>query len=224
MFGLYDAASKGRVGEIRRLVGDGADVDFPGVYGRTPLFAAVAGRHADAVRVLLELGANPNRAGRFGGATALMEAAAQGFAGAIPMLLDAGADVDAANSVDWTALCFAVSRNRVGCVRALLRGGARAVMLGRCQSKAAADLLLPFCGAAAVADAARSAAGGAELACRAWLDGSHETQERRREMEAVLLDAVPRDMPQEISSLCGEYLHAGRLAAVCPVQREHARS
>jgi len=59
--GLHAAAWAGDVGEIRRLVADGVDLEATDGNGRTPLHVAAFASHDEAVAVLIELGADPNR-------------------------------------------------------------------------------------------------------------------------------------------------------------------
>jgi uncharacterized protein len=61
-----------------------------------PLHAAVAGRHAEVVRLLLAAGAQPDSR-QHGGWTPLLAAAQHGDAEIVAALLDAGADPTAAN-------------------------------------------------------------------------------------------------------------------------------
>ncbi|NUT49552.1 MAG: ankyrin repeat domain-containing protein, partial [Saccharothrix sp.] len=87
---------------IDRLAASGADLDAD-VYRGTPLTWAAANGHTDAVRLLLRLGADPDRRGTFGGhthgrgVTALHLAAQHDHVEVIRALLDAGADLTAAD-------------------------------------------------------------------------------------------------------------------------------
>jgi uncharacterized protein len=58
--GLHEAAAKGDVAEINRLVKAGEKVNIQDSKSRTPLHVAVYLRKPDAARALLKLGANPN--------------------------------------------------------------------------------------------------------------------------------------------------------------------
>jgi len=55
---MHMAAAVGDVVNIRRMVAEGADVNVKGPQGVRPLHEAVANGHVDAVRVLVELGAD----------------------------------------------------------------------------------------------------------------------------------------------------------------------
>jgi hypothetical protein len=58
--GLHEAAAKGDVAEITRLVAAGEKVNIQDSKSRTPLHVAVFLKKYDAARALLKLGANPN--------------------------------------------------------------------------------------------------------------------------------------------------------------------
>jgi uncharacterized protein len=58
--GLHEAAAKGDVAEIERLVKGGEKINIQDSKSRTPLIVAAFMKHADAVSALLRLGANGN--------------------------------------------------------------------------------------------------------------------------------------------------------------------
>jgi ankyrin repeat protein len=58
--GLHEAAAKGDVAEIERLVKDGEKPNIQDSRSRTPLHVAIYLKRHDAARTLLRLGANPN--------------------------------------------------------------------------------------------------------------------------------------------------------------------
>lgn len=58
--GLHEAAAKGSVADIERLVRDGERIDLQDSRSRTPLHVAVYLKQPEAARTLLKLGANPN--------------------------------------------------------------------------------------------------------------------------------------------------------------------
>lgn len=117
--GLVQAAARGDVGEIDRLLDDGAAIDgeaptplpgaalaaglaqlFPGGPPQivlTPLLAAVANKQRPAAERLLERGADPNRAHpRYG--TAIHAATGAGDVEMLKLLIDRGGDVQARNA------------------------------------------------------------------------------------------------------------------------------
>jgi ankyrin repeat protein len=80
--------------------------------------------NASMIATLLKGGADA-KAATSTGATPLMMAAASGYADAVNVLLDHGADVDAKESaMEQTALMFAAASNRVDAMKALLQRGA----------------------------------------------------------------------------------------------------
>jgi ankyrin repeat protein len=58
--GLHEAAAKGDVAEIEKLVKDGERINIQDSKSRTPLLVAAYMKKADAVQALLKLGANAN--------------------------------------------------------------------------------------------------------------------------------------------------------------------
>ena len=58
--GLHEAAAKGDVAEIEKLISEGEQVNIQDSRSRTPLHVAVYLKRHDAARALLRLGANPN--------------------------------------------------------------------------------------------------------------------------------------------------------------------
>ena len=94
---LHKAAAAGDIKEVQRLVDvttGTALVDPLKGDGTTPLITAAMMGHADVVKLLLEEGAEPNKAG-MNGATALQIAASMGHLEVMAMLLENGAMADA---------------------------------------------------------------------------------------------------------------------------------
>ncbi len=58
------------------------------------------------------------------GSTALTQAAEQGHADCVRLLVESGADFDAADCCNRTALTLAAEKGRTDCVRLLVEGGA----------------------------------------------------------------------------------------------------
>lgn len=114
---------------MRALAAGGANVKVAGKDGSTPLILAVNGEQrpgtnsgglardeshvADAVKVMLDLGADVNAANR-GGNTALYLAAARGYPSVVQMLADKGANVNVKNNRGLTPLGAAQSTRRRG--------------------------------------------------------------------------------------------------------------
>ena len=88
------------------------------------LFRASREGHADEVRALVKMGANPNARAAFG-ETALMMAAQAGHIDIALALLEAGADFNAADSKGGVTPLFMASQNgHRGIVSLLLAAGA----------------------------------------------------------------------------------------------------
>ena len=79
---LMEVASKGRIGRIREMMSEGADVNDKDAAGQTPLMRAAANGHVSTCLSLIVMGANPNEKDQ-SGVTALMHAAEAGQADVI---------------------------------------------------------------------------------------------------------------------------------------------
>lgn len=108
--GAYDCDSDRATCEriIRALVAAGAVVDAVDDYGQTPLHDAASGDWGNptAVRVLLELGADPNASSQ-DGITPLMCAAEMGELECVELLCNAGADPTRTSLEGQTAMDLA---------------------------------------------------------------------------------------------------------------------
>jgi ankyrin repeat protein len=112
---LWLAASLGRADIMKALAAKGANPSID-KDGTTALMAAIGNnerRSAEAVKVLLEIGADVNAPDQEG-KTALFTAAARGYVSIIQMLADKGAKVDVRNRKGQTALRFAMNEPREG--------------------------------------------------------------------------------------------------------------
>ena len=129
----HDLVAQRSFSEIVRMlldVGACPDIQKAGFF--TPLHAAAQGRHADAVRILLDAGYACDCQESDGGATPLYAAAFSGCIEGVQMLLAAGADPNLSIDSDAMAthgggavpLHVAVDHNSVEMVQALLDAGA----------------------------------------------------------------------------------------------------
>lgn len=116
------AATAGSVPRMQLLHLAGANVNSRGA-GGTPLFLAAGEGRLNAVRYLLDEGADVNLRGEYGN-TALTEATYYGHMSVIKELLMRGADVNAL-SIDGTPLDIAVGRNNVAVIDLLKHYGAK---------------------------------------------------------------------------------------------------
>jgi ankyrin repeat protein len=95
---LWLAASQGDAAVVDALLGNGADANELLPLGRRPLMLAARSGSVAAVRALLDRGADPNAKESARGTTALMQAADQGHADVIAVLIEHGADVAATSA------------------------------------------------------------------------------------------------------------------------------
>ncbi len=120
--GLIEAAKKGDVGRIQRILATGIDVNAETEGGDIALHEAVAADQAAAVTALLAAGAAPNARDKIIGSLALPMAVARGRLDIARALIEAGANVNLHNRHDGeTALMNAKS---VEAVKLLLAHGA----------------------------------------------------------------------------------------------------
>ncbi len=124
--GIFAAADRGDLAEVRRLLGAG-EVGTTNRDGRTALYCAAAGSGPPAARLgvasfLLDRGADPNQANLAGDAP-LLWAADHGEVEMARLLLDRGANVNQANAQDQTPLLRATyGRNTEAALLLLERG------------------------------------------------------------------------------------------------------
>lgn len=100
---LHCAAANGSAGELRLLLGSGADPDAHGFEGGTPLHWAASFGGAWVLGLLLAGGADPSRKNKSGD-TALHCAPRSGDIAGLKLLLAAGADPNSVNIVGDTPL------------------------------------------------------------------------------------------------------------------------
>jgi outer membrane protein assembly factor BamB len=114
---LFIAARAGDVREVRRIVDAGAPVDAQDRYGSTALIMAAAEGRVEVVKLLLDLGADPNHREGFYGADALGMALFRDHSEVAMVLLTQGADDRAA------ALQFAIEQENQELARAAVESG-----------------------------------------------------------------------------------------------------
>ena len=120
---LHDAARAGDVAQLQQYVDKKVNLDAVDNYGYTPLKCAVESYHLDAVKVLLQGGANPNTKDA-SGATPLMQATMMGQKEIVEALLAAKADVAAKDKSGRPALHAAVQMGQIEIVELLIKAGA----------------------------------------------------------------------------------------------------
>ena len=123
---FISAAFDGRVRVMRGLELFGVDVKAPACKYKgclLPLVAAAWGGEREAVRFLIERGADVNDGGRLD-KTPLMMASYFGETEVVKLLLTHGADVNQVNSDGETALDFAKQKGQSSVIRLLRQAGA----------------------------------------------------------------------------------------------------
>ena len=114
---LIEAARTGSLETITLLLDSGADVNLPGPTGddwdATPLQHAILARQPGAVRLLLERGADPNRAGGPKAPAPLLLAAGDTDPTFVNLLLAHGADPTVEDEHGVTPLARAVSAGSI---------------------------------------------------------------------------------------------------------------
>lgn len=125
---LYEAATVGDAGRLRTLTADGASaVDAYAGDGFTALGLAAFFKRPDAVRALLDAGADPHLASRPARFTPLHSAVADDTGAAakdiVRLLLAAGADPNAQSATGGTPLHTAAFTGDITIVRLLLAAG-----------------------------------------------------------------------------------------------------
>lgn len=127
---LLAAARAGDDEAARKLIRRGAEPDFVGLDGFTPLAAAAFEGRRSTVRLLLRAGADPVRP-TASGQTALHLAALAGRVDVIDELLRAGVDIELLNRQRDSALDMAAAAGRGDSMDRLLAAGADATRAGR---------------------------------------------------------------------------------------------
>jgi uncharacterized protein len=117
---LIDAAERGAVDDVRRLLAEGAQVNGRDARGRTALLVATIHNRVEVARVLIAAGADVN-AKDSAQDSPFLYAGAEGRLDILRMTLAAGADLRSTNRFGGTALIPACHRGHVETVRELLK-------------------------------------------------------------------------------------------------------
>lgn len=120
------ATARAQLSDMRLLTARGSPVNTLDVRGRTTILHAVDSHDDDALRIILEAGANPNPKvpkGLFR-SSPLTAASFGGLVGMIKLLVEFGAKVDERNPEGRTALQAVASMHNIECANILLTCGA----------------------------------------------------------------------------------------------------
>jgi ankyrin repeat protein len=123
VLGAFEAAARGDTATLARLLEAGIDVNAR-LLGERPLHAAARAGHADAVRLLLDRGADAQIATNEARQMPLHMAALNGHRDVAAALLDAGVAVDPKADNDATPLHMAADKGHLDVVRLLVGRGA----------------------------------------------------------------------------------------------------
>jgi ankyrin repeat protein len=136
---LLDAATRGDIDAVRRLLGEGVPVGCRDECGNDALLIAAIGGHTDVVKLLLAAGASIESKTRFN-ATPLMIACLFGKDRTADELLRQGADVNVHTRLGVTPLMIAATRGDPDLINHLLAAGADPLLRDR-RGQCASDYL-----------------------------------------------------------------------------------
>ncbi len=121
------ACQRGTAADVEKMLATGIDVNTTTGTGTSGLFYAVTNGNLEAVKTLLDHGANPNARvagvnGSFSGmgTTPLLIAAQRNYTAIAELLLEHKANVQVSDSFGLTALHYAAKRNNFGLARELM--------------------------------------------------------------------------------------------------------
>ncbi|KAI3339711.1 ankyrin repeat-containing domain protein [Ustulina deusta] len=120
------ATARAQLQEMKLLIAHGSNLNTMDIEGRTTVLHAVDSHVEEALRIILEAGADPNPKmpeGLFR-SSPLTSASFGGLAGMVRLLIFYGADIDACNPEGRTALHWVASIQNAECAHILLEHGA----------------------------------------------------------------------------------------------------
>lgn len=120
---LKQAAVKGKLGDAKKHLTQGADIDARGANSATPLIEAAYHGNTEMVKFLLDQGADPNIANQYG-VTSLHFSVGKGYLKITRLLLEGGADPDCKSQKGYSPLIGGSFNDRYETVRLLLEHGA----------------------------------------------------------------------------------------------------
>ena len=117
---LIDAAERGDLSEVQKLLAVGSSVRYTDDRGRTALIAAAYANQVDVAKVLIKAGADVNVQDA-SQQSAYLISTSEGFVELLTLTLANGADVKSLDSFNGTGLIRAAHRGHSDIVRQLLR-------------------------------------------------------------------------------------------------------
>jgi ankyrin repeat protein len=122
---LWTATFKGQLDQVKAAIAQGADVNFRGKGGTTPLVVAARNGYFDIAKYLVEQGAQIDKRDNVREKSALLAAAFKGHYDIAEFLIEHGADVNAQAVNGWTPLHDAAFIGDFKTVKMLIDHGAR---------------------------------------------------------------------------------------------------
>ena len=114
-------SKKGHNELVEVLIKAGADINTTSKQKMTALNYAINANNLDAIKLLIEKGADPNTVvNKETGQTLLMRAAENGRNDLVEALIEAGADINTTSKQKMTALNYAINANNDEIIRLLL--------------------------------------------------------------------------------------------------------
>jgi len=120
---LWEAARSGDADKVRAQLEAGADVDYLGPFGSTPLLIGVKEENDEVIQLLVSEGADVDARTRLSWALSL--AIDNEDVTTTRVLVEAGANLEAANDKGWTALMLAAHKGNLEMVRFFAENGAK---------------------------------------------------------------------------------------------------
>jgi len=128
---LVKMAQKGKLKNVKKLIGQGADLSYLGQcaqphvkYSCSALYSAILAGHMEVAKELLKKGKSLNLLNAKNKETALMAAVKKNNEKLVDLLVDAGADVNIENKKGVTPLILASWEGNLNILKKLVSGGA----------------------------------------------------------------------------------------------------